>query len=59
VLTAQGCSEGRTALAKLAAPVHDFVQKTVEWVRALRFDQLIAAIYREYPEMKAKSLFDQ
>src|SRR5262249_12858501 len=58
-LSVQGYEQGSDQLAQLSGPVRDFVRKTVEWVRGLRFDQLVAAIYREYPEMKAKSIFNQ
>jgi len=58
-LTSRGFIEGSAALAKIAAPVQNFIRQTVLWVGSLRFDQLVAAIYREYPEMKARSIFNQ
>jgi uncharacterized protein len=58
-LTAAGILEGGAELQKLSAPIQSFLWATVDWVRSLRFDQLVAAIYREYPEMKVNSVFKQ
>jgi uncharacterized protein len=58
-LTTKGYDQGRQLLAGFAPAVQEYICRTVEWVRNLRFDQLVAAIYREYPEMKAKSIFNQ
>jgi hypothetical protein len=58
-LTTQGHTMGCAALNALPAPVQDYIRQTVDWVRQLTFDQLVAAIYREYPAMKAKSIFNQ
>jgi uncharacterized protein YwgA len=57
-LSEDGYAFGSTELAAIDAPIQEFVRQTVEWVRRLRFDQLVAAIYREYPEMKANSIFN-
>lgn len=58
-LTPQGRAEGNAMLTRLPLSAREFVRQTVEWVRSLRFDQLVAAIYREYPEMKVNSVFSQ
>jgi len=58
-LTDAGFAQGSALLVQLPVALRDFIRGTVEWVRQLRFDQLVAAIYREYPDMKAKSIFNQ
>jgi uncharacterized protein len=58
-LTPQGYVKGNARFETLSGPVREFVQQTIAWIRSLRFDQLVAAIYREYPEMKARSIFNQ
>jgi len=37
-----------------AAP---YIRQAAAWVRSLPFNQLVAAIYRAYPDMKANSIF--
>jgi hypothetical protein len=54
-----GFAEGSTVLARLPTPTQEYIKAVVAWVRSLRFDQLVAAIYRKYPDMKAKSIFNQ
>jgi uncharacterized protein len=58
-LTDAGFAKGSGILAIMPEPKSEFIRATVEWVCSLRFDQLVAAIYREYPEMKARSVFRQ
>jgi uncharacterized protein len=58
-LTDAGYAQGRQLCSGLAPEVQSYIRQTVEWVRQLRFDQLVAAIYREFPQMKAKSIFNQ
>jgi hypothetical protein len=35
----------------------NYVQQVANWVRSLSFSQLVAAIYRDYPDMKVNSIF--
>jgi uncharacterized protein len=58
-LTPQGYEAGRNVLATLLLPTRTFLKETVVWVRSLGFNQLVAAIYREYPDMKTRSVFNQ
>lgn len=37
--------------------VLDFARTLVKWCQGLSFNQLVSAIYRDYPEMKANSVF--
>lgn len=56
-LNAAGFASGQEALSRLPGPTQQFLRDTVQWVRSLRFDQLVAAIYRDYPDMKVNSIF--
>jgi uncharacterized protein len=56
-LTPEGFDAGRVALATMPEATHRFLNDTATWVRGLRFDQLVAAIYRRYPNMRENSIF--
>lgn len=58
-LTGRGFAEGSRLLENLRPEVRDFVVRTSKWVRSLSFQQLVASIYRQYPDMKANSIFRQ
>jgi hypothetical protein len=58
-LTPCGFNKGQRILDALPVGTQKFLRDTANWVRALRFDQLVAAIYREYPDMKVNSIFNQ
>lgn len=58
-LTPQGYEAACKVLAILPLPTRTFLKETVAWVRSLGFNQLVAAIYREYPDMKTRSVFNQ
>src|SRR5262249_48089118 len=55
-LSPEGYREGTQLLLSnpAAAP---YIRQAARWVHGLSFNQLVAAIYRSYPEMKAKSIF--
>lgn len=38
-------------------PLQDFLHKAATWVLSLTFQELVAAIYKRYPDMKANSIF--
>ena len=57
ILTPQGYERGSKELEKLPPKAISFVTRAAEWVRALTFQQLVAAIYDRYPKMKANSVF--
>lgn len=42
-----------------SAPVTgvEYLRKAVKWARSLSFQQLVQAIYREYPEYRVNSIF--
>jgi len=56
-LTAPGFADGQHVLQSLPAATREFLVKTVAWVRSLSFQQLVAAIYNRYPDMKVNSVF--
>jgi uncharacterized protein len=56
-LTQVGQVEGRQLLNKLNPNARAYVGSVAQWVRQLSFQQLVAAIYNKYPDMKANSVF--
>lgn len=57
-LTDRGQIEGLKLLEQLAPRYQKFVVDLSNFVRSLTFSQLVSVIYREYPEMKANSIFN-
>jgi hypothetical protein len=55
--TPPGLERGRALLARFPTDVSDYVRRLSAWVRSRSFADLVAAVYREYPEMKANSVF--
>ena len=56
-LSQAGQIEGRRLLDTLQPAVRQYVANVAQWVRQLSFQQLVAAIYNKYPEMKVNSVF--
>ena len=56
-LTVVGQEEGDRLLTNLPNYVQKFISETSEFVRKLTFTQLVTAIYKAYPEMRANSVF--
>ena len=56
-LSRSGQSEGTRILAGLQPRTRDYVVNVANWVRQLTFQQLVASIYKKYPDMKANSVF--
>ncbi|MDQ1184697.1 hypothetical protein [Agrobacterium larrymoorei] len=56
-LTAQGFGQGAAMLGDLPENTREYVSSISKWVRDLSFEQLVASIYKRYPEMKANSVF--
>ena len=42
---------------ELSPRMSQYITKVVKWVQSLSFAQLLSAIYKAYPEYKAKSVF--
>jgi uncharacterized protein len=55
--TAQGTVEGRQLAQQLTANQGALLQRIVELVRRLSFNELVSAIYRAYPSMRERSVF--
>lgn len=56
-LTEHGVTHAESAWGRLDPRATDFITKVSAFVRRLSFAELVSAIYREYPEMKANSVF--
>lgn len=56
-LTDKGVSEAKRLAWGLDPIVTDYIKVTSEFVRGLSFSDLVSAIYKAYPEMKANSVF--
>jgi hypothetical protein len=56
-LSPDGYNQGREHLNNLVTPAQTYFRQAAIWVRSLSFDQLVAAIYRAYPDMRVKSIF--
>ena len=57
-LTADGFKAGSKYLSAFPAKGKAYVQRVALWVRKLNFAQLVAAIYKQYPDMRANSIFN-
>jgi hypothetical protein len=53
----KGIERGTKILDKMSESQRDYVKKISQWVRALSFEQLVKAIYAQYPDMKENSIF--
>ncbi len=56
-LTPIGQTVAPKVLAALPPDVATHIRRLADWVRSLAFADLVSAIYRAYPEMRASSIF--
>jgi hypothetical protein len=56
-LTALGQREGERLLQELPERFQAYIREVSMFVRSLSFSDLVSAIYKAYPEMKANSVF--
>jgi hypothetical protein len=56
-LTPQGLVQGLARQAELPAAAVRYIGRLSAWVRGLSFPALVTAIYREFPDMRANSVF--
>ena len=56
-LTLAGQAKGEELLNSLDAPAAAYIRSVSKFVRDLTFTQLVAAIYRAYPAMRERSVF--
>ncbi len=52
-----GVAEGRQTLGILPLEISGYIGRMTEWVRKQSFSSLVRAIYEQYPEMRANSIF--
>jgi uncharacterized protein YwgA len=58
-LTENGFTEGSSFLTNLPKEARDFLKEAATWVTTSSFHQMVSAIYRKYPDMKANSIFKE
>jgi len=58
-LTKEGSILGEKELENIDKKYVDYIKRVNDFVRGLSFEQLIKAIYKEYPDMKVNSIFFQ
>jgi hypothetical protein len=56
-LTPEGQARGERILGFMPPEASDYLRRLVSWIRNQTFEQLVTAIYRQYPDMKANSVF--
>lgn len=56
-LTPQGQRKGEAILSLINKEAKTYIVKLSEFVRSLKFTELVSAIYKAYPEMKINSVF--
>jgi len=56
-LTEKGKIVAHKVLDKIEKSYRDYLIRLSAWVRAISFTKLVGAIYKEFPEMKVKSVF--
>lgn len=56
-LTEIGQKAGEKSLNGLSPQAQNFIKEASAFVRSLPFPQLVSAIYKAYPEMRANSVF--
>jgi len=57
VLALQGKEIGQEILSSLDVDAREFIRDAVKWALDLRFDELVSSIYKRYPKMKKRSVF--
>lgn len=58
-LTIEGQKKGSAIFETLEANTRDYIERLVEFVRKHSFTELVSAIYRAYPDMRANSVFQE
>ena len=57
MLTSEGYAIGVNELTRFPTNIQDFIKRCAIWVRSLSFQQLVAAIYNKYEDMRVNSVF--
>ncbi len=58
-LSESGQKQGEELLKPLDPTARDYINRVSEFVRNLSFSQLVAAIYKAYPDMRCNSVFQE
>lgn len=56
-LAEAGHPSANSALEAITEPYKTYLIQLAEWVQSLSFAQLVGAIYKDYPEMRKNSIF--
>jgi hypothetical protein len=56
-LTSAGMNAGLELAKELPQEATDYIKSAGEFVRRLSFNKLVSSIYKEFPEMRANSIF--
>lgn len=56
-LSPEGFDRGSQIVERLDPEAKRYLERAARWVLALSFQQLVSAIYKKYPDMKARSIF--
>lgn len=56
-LSESGFAAGESFLRQLPPNAGRYISELAHWVRNLSFEQLVASIYKSYPDMKVNSVF--
>lgn len=57
LLTSEGYARGVSELSGMGPIAQSYVRSAAAWVKKLNFQQLVAAIYTHFPDMKVNSVF--
>jgi hypothetical protein len=53
----EGVDAGNEVLARMSHESREYITRVAKWVRSLSFQQLVRAVYEQYPEMRVNSIF--
>jgi uncharacterized protein len=55
--TVQGQQEGKSIINSMNGQYKEFLGRLTNWVLSIGFAELVGAVYKEYPDMRANSVF--
>ena len=58
-LTKEGQDLGEKILRRIPAEINNYLEKISKFVLSLSFSELVMAIYKEFPEMRKNSVFQE
>ena len=56
-LSPTGYIHGSSQLETMEPQIKNYIEQLASWIKKLSFQQLVAAIYNKYPDMKVNSVF--